>query len=81
MPRGSRSIRRMPRSWPMPMARARSDCWASVRKLMAWGIHLVDGLLPEPSWPNPRSMSSLTAHVGGHEKMPSDGHVVARWRS
>ena len=20
-------------------------------------------------------------HVGGHGKMPSDGHVVARWRS
>ena len=59
---------------------------------IAVGIGAIITLLPvlawlrdhgtNPLWPTVApGLVSLVAVVGGHGKMPSDGHVVARWRS
>ena len=36
---------------------------------------------PLRSWCNRYGPAERSSRVGGHGKMPSDGHVVARWRS
>ncbi|WP_385900167.1 hypothetical protein [Tessaracoccus sp. O5.2] len=57
---------------------------------LRWGVDPALGLEPTVTWHSwfdpllfgvARFDAPLALFVGGHGKMPSDGHVVARWRS
>lgn len=44
------------------------------RRAMGWELR-------EAGWSNKRIARELGVHVGGQERLPGDGHEVARWRT